>query len=429
MKVKGVFGPPGTGKTTFLVNEAEKLAFGGDGVLYLSYTKAGALEAASRVNSSKIKASTIHSLAFNQLNLAKAAIIDKNKLTEFSKETGFPFKGTEGGSDEIQEGDEYLAVLSYAANTTIRGDIAYDHFGCPGTWHRFNMFAESYNNWKKAYGYMDFDDMLKYFITHVPSGSLGFKYVILDEAQDCSNLQWQAFEHMLGKDCSVLIAGDDDQAIYEWNGANPHGMVRFLSKHKGQVHVLDQSHRIPHSVHDLAHDRVLVHIKERVEKVFNPRPVEGEVTWYGDFNNVDPRSLYDRDEVMILTRDKWRQEEIKTALNREMIPYQVAGGHSPWTSKIANQLRLGESINWNSSNIQWRDFYSQADLSLPIKITLSTIHQAKGRESKCVVLDLNLPNRVLLSIYNDRDAELRVMYVGLTRASEELILCGGNPLI
>jgi len=77
----------------------------------------------------------------------------------------------------------------------------------------------------------------------------------------------------------------------------------------------------------------------------------------------------------------------------------------------------------------WREFYAMADLNKPINFSLSTIHQAKGRESHRVILDLTLPSRTLVSMYNDRDAELRVLYVALTRSSDELILCGENPLL
>lgn len=423
MKVNAIFGPPGTGKTTELLNLSR-----GKRALFLSFTKAAALEVRSRLgdDGNGITASTLHSLAFNCLNISKSQVVDKKRMAEFAKETGIPFKGSEEGSDELQEGDEYSAVLSFSNNRMIPRIEAYEHFGCPGTRHKFLMFIDSYEKWKSTFGYVDFDDMLMRWKRSTIS--LDYEYIFLDEAQDCSPLQWSVFRSVVRPDCNVVIAGDDDQAIYEWNGADPHGMIDFLQATEGEMRVLSQSHRIPNSVHKLVHKTILPQISKRVDKVYNPRDERGMVNRYGDFHDINHRNLAES-PTLILVRDRWKMDEVKKTLNREMIPYSIMGGSSPWTSRIANQLRNGEEVVWDSSNMHWREFYRQADLRAPVNVTLSTIHQAKGRESPRVVLDLGLPARTLVSMYNDRDAELRVMYVAMTRASRELILCGENPLL
>lgn len=428
MKVQAIFGPPGTGKTTELIGRAAKL----DRCIFLSYTRAAATEAASRITKyghQNIRASTIHSLAFNALNMNRASIVDAVKLAKFAHDTGIPFKGSEPGSDEQQEGDEYMAVMQFARNRLMGIMDAYDHFGCPGTRPRFTMCVTSYNDWKKAFGYMDFDDMLE--LLPRMTAPLPFKKgtpIFLDEAQDCSSLQWAAFTSICTKIAPelVVIAGDDDQAVFEWSGADPHGMDMFIKANGGEREILAQSHRLPRSVHDYA-GRVIAGIRNRVHKQFRPRQEDGKVTRWGGIEQVIDR-LTDVAEggALVLMRDRFKLEEIKKMMNRDLIPYEVYGGYSPWTSKIANALRKREKVEIPPA---WQEFYAQADLFLPIKYALSTVHSAKGREHNTVVMDLECPARVLGNIALDPDAETRVQYVGLTRAKENLILCGHNPIV
>lgn len=424
MKVQAVFGPPGTGKTRYLSHIAARMRERGMSGMFLSYTKAAALEAMSRVGNGdpgRVKPSTIHSLAFNMLGMTRSVVVDNAKLVEFGEETGFKFK-TLKKDDEIQEGDEYLSALQFRNNRMCTDDEAYDQFGRPGTLDRWRLFLRDYGSWKREFGYMDFDDMLLRTLEADPPKA---DAIILDEAQDCSPLQWKVFNHLVAKAEHVFIAGDDDQAIYEWNGADPHGMVKFAEEHGAEVKILNQSHRIPLVVHQYAHG-LINQVQRRKDKEYKPRDAAGTLMTYGDMVNYDVREFDERGGGMVLVRDRFRLEEWRRLMNRDMIPYHVLGGSSPWTNKIANELREGKNPQIPPA---WKSFYAMADLNLPVNVILSTIHQAKGRESARVVVDLVMPARAQADLHLNRDAELRVWYVALTRASEELVLCGSNPLI
>lgn len=423
MKVTTIFGPPGTGKTRTLVDYARAEEQG----LFLSYTRTAAAEAVSRLANSGIRPSTLHSLAFNGLGMNRASVVDKSKLAAFGKASGIPFKGSERGSDEDQEGDEYRDVLSYSRNMMIPEGEAFDHFGQPGTRLRFDKFVAEYEAWKLAYGYMDFDDMLTLYTRKCKGWA---KVVYLDEAQDCTPLQWTAMEIATQKAERVYIAGDDDQAIYEWNGADPHGMINFSNQFDAEVTVLEQSHRLTEPVL-LKAKSVIETIERRVNKEVRARGDGPEVVGYRDMEYVldylddaAPRG------ALLLMRDGYKLKEVQRHLNKMMVPYDTIGQPSPWTSKAAQAIRNRE-IRWDDEQIplHWREFYRQADLSKPVLFTLSTIHSAKGREHATVILDLECPTRVLANIAKDRDAEVRVQYVGLTRAKEQLILCASNPLV
>jgi DNA helicase-2/ATP-dependent DNA helicase PcrA len=425
--IETIFGPPGTGKTSELVKIAEEEAEQGS-VLYLSYTRAAAQEATSRIESPRIEASTLHSVAFRTLGMSRSAVVDAKKLAEFGKTTGLPFKGSERGSDELQEGDEYVNCLAFSHNACIDPMEGWDRLGRPGTPTRYGNFVKAYDDWKRTFGFMDFDDMLATFCLSDPKRMPAPRTLILDEAQDCSPLQWAAFTAIQKNGVTnVFIAGDDDQAIYEWNGSNPHGMIEFHEKYGTDLRVLEQSHRVPIHAMNMAITKALEPMQRRHPKEFRPRDAEGLITRYGDIMNIELSDFHDDGiGALVLTRDRFKQEEIKRELNRLMVPYDVLGGLSPWTSKLANAIRRKEDVD---IPIQWRSFYRKADLSQPIHLLLSTVHQAKGREHRRVVVDLELTGKALRDIHAMPDAELRILYVALTRTSDELHLCGSNPFI
>ena len=54
-----------------------------------------------------------------------------------------------------------------------------------------------------------------------------FKVVFIDEAQDLSPIQWMMYDILKSNAEDVYLAGDDDQAIYAWAGAD---VDRFIQE-------------------------------------------------------------------------------------------------------------------------------------------------------------------------------------------------------
>ena len=79
-------------------------------------------------------------------------------------------------------------------------------------------------NFKKSKNLLDFTDMLDIFIKEETIPQLDIIFV--DEAQDLTTKQWKVIER-INEYCKFrYIAGDDDQAIYRWAGAD---VKRFLN--------------------------------------------------------------------------------------------------------------------------------------------------------------------------------------------------------
>ena len=463
MQVEAIYGPPGTGKTTELlrrVNHTKTSGVQAERIAFVSFTRAAANEALSRLGLRRSNnVSTIHAMAFRHLGLKQAQVVDAAKLREFSSAIGIPVIGKSPEDDEERaDGDFYLDLLNYARNTFTNPAEIYDISDRPGTRAEFTLFARAYDDWKKTYGYYDFTDMLE----RAAKGAIraDAEVVFIDEAQDLSPLQWAVVEKLVRRAYEVHIAGDDDQAIYGWAGADPHGMARFTQRHQGAQRVLAQSHRLPAAVHARSQE-LIRRIVFRVDKEFNPRQEPGTVNVHGSSNSVNFE--HGRD-TLVLARTHSVLREIEQTFIERRLPYlresgrpgmfqnkyalgirayrKIARGEvitdsernhifavatEGTRSKLESNEPIGKSPFYIALVIPDRvvDFYSDVDLEIPPTIRLSTIHAAKGHEADQVVLFTDMTTRVEQTADRTPDDEVRVWYVGMTRAKNQLDIVEG----
>jgi superfamily I DNA/RNA helicase len=467
---QAIFGPPGTGKTTEmlrLVGDAKVRGYGAHEIGFFSFTKAAAGEALKRLGLQRSdKISTLHSLAFRSMGASPMSMVDSYKLRKFGRVAGIEFAGVsnEEYGDQMGVGDKYLAIYNLARSTLGDKRAAYyDDDERPGDYAQFLHCIDSYESWKKAYGFIDFTDLIEQYVQR--PGNHGARVLFIDEAQDLSRLQWAMIDRMVKFDQvdEVTIAGDDDQAIYEWSGADPHGMAAFVTAYDARADTLAQSYRVPRAVHELARE-VAASIQNRVKKRYRPAPREGLVERYG--SGFVPESIEHGDDVLILARSHTQKKEIEEAMVAIRKPYRVEGGKpglfdSIWAEGLRafRKLEQGGSLgaaeleaiakvgtNDTKADLNKRDFgaviargetrsiaipshlvefFREADLSETPTIRLSTIHASKGREARRVVLHTGITSRTEQAIDKNPDAEARVWYVGVTRAIEQLDVVSG----
>ena len=71
-----------------------------------------------------------------------------------------------------------------------------------------------------------------------------YRFVMADEAQDTCHTQFDLLRHIVERHRNLAVVGDPNQAIYEWNGADPGILLNFpLLYPEAKVFPLDQNHR------------------------------------------------------------------------------------------------------------------------------------------------------------------------------------------
>lgn len=491
-------GPPGTGKSTTLLGVVETLLLNGidpEHIVFTTYTRAGANEARDRAckrfNLPEKRLPyfrTLHSLCYQFLprmevmkpgdwgTIAHVIGVSFSTLNLTVESDGLAYMGSQSKGDYLLY-HWHLARLRMEdpkvtwaqRNTAING-------GAEISEAEFLHFIATVNAYKKEFCKNDYTDMLERFL--VEGQDLHCDYVIIDEAQDLSILQWKVVQKICQYAKKVWIAGDDDQCIYTWSGASP---STFINLAASDYKVLPQSYRIPARVHELAQS-IIKQVKERLPKDYHPRADPGRVeriasldqldlsqgTWLMLARNTCFLPQYERhcrDRGFIFNNGKISDKTtviaaIKTweALATSAIPVSEAKNLYKFMSQ-RDRITRGFKMLLNTApdsrmvtyadlkkefglltpqNKPWhvaldmipddeREYLRAVErrggkLELSSRIRISTIHGSKGQEADHVVLVPDMTKKSHKSWLEAPDNEHRLFYVGVTRAKESLFL-------
>ena len=494
---KIIFGPPGTGKTTRLLNIVEqelRIGVPPDRIAYLAFTRKAAQEAVQRA-CTKFKLDkkdlpwfrTIHSFVFKSMNYSQDEIMKPKHYAELSDIIKVPLVSVTS-ADEVGvsiHNNEHLHIydLSRARGTTLKQE--YKRYGqVDGGFEKTNYITKSLIKYKNTMHVRDYTDLLEDYCNQGAVPNL--EVVIVDEAQDMSYLQWQVVDKIMKNEARVYLAGDDDQAIFDWAGADPN---RLINAKDWEKEVLQQSYRIPKTSHDIA-DRLITRIKHRQPKSWRPRDYKGFSRSYAYRLSSDS---FNKGQWMILARTNYLLDQIEHDLkqyghyysrgNQPSISNKLSNAVSSWNKLRRKQeisiddvksiyyyMTVGQGVkrgfkgmnfqtvpgqtfsyrelreNYGlliTNNVPWqsaldkvpssRSIYLQSimlrnkkELSQEPRIKLSTIHGAKGGEADHVMLLTDLSRKADDSFLRNRDSERRVFYVGATRAKKSLHIIRSN---
>jgi len=286
-----VVGPPGTGKTSTLLSHLEEELISGvaaEEIAYVSFTRAARIEAASRASETLgcgpdrfVWCRTIHSTAYRLLGLRPEEVLNSKDLREFGQAYGYDFRGARvlddeedeiAGSRIMTDDDKLFAVLEWARSRMLPAAEALRRGPYDVASDEYSLFLARYAKFKEEKARLDFYDMLEECLAlHLRPPVIR---AIVDEAQDLSPLQVQLVQRWF-MDCErVYIAGDDDQAIYGFSGADSRWVLALADRFPTRV--LTQSYRVPRLPYELA-KKIIIQNRARVKKSYLPKPTEGSV--------------------------------------------------------------------------------------------------------------------------------------------------------
>jgi DNA helicase-2/ATP-dependent DNA helicase PcrA len=482
-----ILGPPGTGKTTTLLRFVEEeLARGTppEEIGYLSFTKRAATEAVERA-CEKFNLSrgqfryfrTLHSLCFQQLGMTQGDVLQGKRLREFGEHVGVRVSEYRSMDDTqmfgFEEGDRILFMENLARVRGVSLRQQYEENSDNLSWNKVDYVSRSLRQYKDSTFLLDYTDMLERFVQEGHSPRL--QVLVIDEAQDLSMLQWRVVEKLAQGARRVIVAGDDDQAIYRWAGA----AVEHFVQMRGEVQVLGRSWRVPPQIQAVGQE-VISAVRNRREKRWSPHDTVGRVERPMRFEDVDMSG----DDVLVLARNVYAlREQVMPLLESDGVVYEFRGQSSvrdgaiqailswerlrrgervgiPDVRKIYDMLSTGTGVRRGFKrlpNFSDEDQVSMADLresgglvtdaiwheafermadrdrvyilrarqkgerlSKKPRVRLSTIHGSKGGEADHVVLLTDMAKRTHEEAEQNPEDEARVWYVATTRARQTL---------
>jgi superfamily I DNA/RNA helicase len=488
-----ILGPPGTGKTTRLLHIVDQCLDSGilpSEICFVSFTRKAATEAINRASEKFGKPhnefpffKTLHAMAFSRLGMQRSQVMGFGSYIDIARLLGFSVSGRANSDDGtfvgFEKGDRMLFTENLARVKCVELKALWETLPNEDLdLLELEQLRDTLVEYKRINAKMDFTDMIAEFnrVRPIPN----FKVLIVDEAQDLSHIQWQMVDVLADHAEEVYVAGDDDQSIFRWAGAD----TDYWIKLPGDVTVLDQSYRVPAKIADVAND-IIARVSNRRPKVWKPREEVGEVNHIYGVENLD----LSQGTWLLLARNGFMLEKYEAYCTMQGFLFDSPNGNRlrgpAWEAvRIWERLRAGKDViigdcvkvyefmsikervrygvkgkllklekempgtmlNLETLKRDWglltdtiwhealdklstedREYFLAAlrngeKVGREPRIKIATIHSVKGGEAENVCIMTDMASRTFQEMQENPEDEARVWYVAVTRAKQRLFI-------
>lgn len=218
-----------------------------------------------------------------------------------------------------------------------------------------------------------------------------FKHILVDEFQDTNHSQYQILSLIAQPDPSTLfVVADDDQIIYQWNGASPKRIQALRDDFGVSELQLPENYRCPPLVIEMANALIeknlnrsagkkpLKAVKQGesgdVVRVFRFDSVDKETVWIAQ--DISQRSTEERTDCAVLARTKKLLDLVGKKLEEAGVPVYFAARKDEFKSAPLRMLhailRLVNSTEDKQSLARLsKAFYELEGISIELAPVLS----------------------------------------------------------
>ena len=365
----------GSGKTRMITYRiAYMLSKGIDQseILALTFTNKAAKEMAERVRDTvgkkleRLTTTTFHSFGLGLLKMYIQYLGYRNDFTLYDE------------NDNISLIKNCIVTLGYQLSDynvhSLRDFFSQYKTGRIPLPDKGSAVREIYDEWlltQKAYNVVYFDDLIilpiKIFEKKpeiLLNVQLRWRYIMVDEFQDTSLLQYKLVSMIASKYRNIAVVGDDDQSIYSWRGANYQNIVNFEKDFPERMEYrLERNYRSSGNILSAA-NALIIHNKERKDKKLWTESGDGasisikrhtngeeEAMWIAtEIRKLMRENHYCLNDFGVLVRTNSLMNTIETTFVESQLPVCVSGGSSFFDRKEIRDMLCFLKILVNESD-------------------------------------------------------------------------------
>ena len=259
-----VLAGPGSGKTLTIAKRIEYLIMKHkvrpEEILVITFTKYAAWEMKNRTrsicgpSSYAVTFGTFHGIYYGILKWAyrlnQSNLLSDEEKYRILREI---LPGIDWDQEpEADEEKDYLQELAIEIGNVKNNCMDIEEYEpVKYTTEKFRKLYRTYEETKKKYRKIDFEDMLiqcrDLFMKRpdiLKKWQEKFQYILVDEFQDVNQAQYDVVRMLAAPQDNLFVVGDDDQSVYGFRGAKPGIMKEFMQDYpKARQILLDVNYR------------------------------------------------------------------------------------------------------------------------------------------------------------------------------------------